>query len=115
MDEKIIAALFGLIGGTIGSLVAPWIHWAVERRRTQLANRKEQIADLRRLATQMDLHELFDTAEYAALRPHLSTQALSRIEGQRVVHIVMGRDRQPSRENTLFDEIARIEREWKLV
>ena len=37
--NAIIAGLVGLITGAIGSLIAPWVQWGVEKRRKKLERR----------------------------------------------------------------------------
>ena len=36
-----ISSVFGLIGGAITSLAAPWVHWGIEKRRDKM-NRRPQ-------------------------------------------------------------------------
>jgi hypothetical protein len=47
--EGWLAALFGLIGGTVASLIAPWAHWGVEKQRIRLEARRQMIADVRQV------------------------------------------------------------------
>src|SRR5215212_3297925 len=42
-----LPALLGLVAGVVGSLVAPWVHWTIERRRVRLHRRQQLIEDLR--------------------------------------------------------------------
>ncbi|HEX5317039.1 MAG TPA: hypothetical protein VFX22_10355, partial [Candidatus Kapabacteria bacterium] len=69
MNSTIISAIIGLVTGAIGSLIAPWSQWLVERHRALLANRKSQLNEWRRAATEYDWEELANTHEYATLRP----------------------------------------------
>ncbi len=43
----VISGIFGLIGGAIGSLVAPWLNWKIEVKKEQLKSKKELILNLR--------------------------------------------------------------------
>ena len=44
-----IAAVAGLTSGAIGSLIAPWVHHAIESRRMAIEYRQQLIRDLRNL------------------------------------------------------------------
>ena len=39
----VIPSSLGLLGGTIGSLIAPWVSWGIEKRREKLKYRREII------------------------------------------------------------------------
>jgi hypothetical protein len=39
----VIGGIAGLITGTIGSLIAPWVHWGIEKRRSQAERRRALI------------------------------------------------------------------------
>jgi hypothetical protein len=40
----VIGGLSGLITGAIGSLVAPWVNWGIEKRRKKMDRHRELIA-----------------------------------------------------------------------
>lgn len=113
MDEKIIAALLGLVAGVVGSLIAPWVQWAVEKRRSTLAYRADTIRRWRE-AVDGDPRGFLNTSQYASLRPHLKKEVLSRVEDHRT-HIAAGGRGGDAKKQMLLDEIARIEREWGLL
>ncbi|GLE56617.1 hypothetical protein NJBCHELONAE_19260 [Mycobacteroides chelonae] len=52
MSSEIVVALIGgaagLVSGTIGSLIAPWSQWGVERHRLRRQRRAELLAEWRR-------------------------------------------------------------------
>lgn len=89
MDTKVqialIAGLLGFSGGVVGSLIAPWVNWGIEKRREKLKYRRDLVQRWRE-AIEKDFDQLAfnDTALYASLRPHLSKDALDAIEGNRI-------------------------------
>ena len=111
------AAICGLAGGVIGSLVAPWVHWGVEKRRQRQAKRRELIRSCRSvLSTEIDKETFRDTEVYSQLRPHLYKAVIKEIERKESSEAL--------KENTnpvedfkqlLLEDIARIEREWILI
>lgn len=113
-----VAAFTGFVTGGLGSLVAPWATWGVEKQRQRLAKR-QKLMDRARLWTgyppcatgEFRRHEM-----YPMLRPYLDSALVASIEGAPDAS-------QRDDENTvdaefkdaLLRDIARIEREWKLV
>lgn len=53
MSPEIVAALVGgvagLLTGVVASLAAPWVHWAIERRRRSFEHKTTLIKDIRAL------------------------------------------------------------------
>jgi len=41
--QALPGAIGGLISGTVASLVAPWVQWAIEKRRSKLDYRMESV------------------------------------------------------------------------
>jgi len=80
--QFVVPALLGLIGGVIGSLVAPWVQWAVEKRRGRTDHRRELIRQWRMDFEEFeyDEHRLGDSASYSAVRPHLRPEVRDAIE-----------------------------------
>lgn len=110
-----IPALIGLIAGIVGSLIAPWVHWGVEKRRARQAKRSELIHSCRMLlSTGIDKKTFRETELYSRLRPHLFKQAIEDLEGGQAES---GEDEASKNrfKQKLLDEIARIEREWVLI
>jgi hypothetical protein len=116
----IVPAVSALVGGAIGSLGAPWIHWNIEKRKLRLAARRELIASWRTAvgwqSWEAGSKAFRETEAYASLRLHLSPEMKKKIEDD-TVHVVLG-GRNAGANNfapVLLDEIARIEREWGLL
>jgi hypothetical protein len=102
--------------GAFGGLTTAWALWGAEKRRMRV-QRKQQLIHAWRtellpaLRDEISRTEFLNHPTYSSLRPHLSAEFIKRLEtGSSTVNIGGG----PLR--LLFiDEIARIEREWKLI
>lgn len=111
-------AVSGSIFGAIASLLAPWSHWGVEKRRGRLEAKRQMIVDWRAAIEQRrgDIKSFRETPSYASLRNHLPEELIQRFESkERVIHKggrYAGLDYFAVR---LLDEIARLEHEWELV
>jgi hypothetical protein len=123
--QYVVPAIVGGAAGVVASVAAPWTNWAVERRRSQMANRREMVGNWRgmldrehvwRVGPDGRLHLLVDR-DYGSLRPFLSPEAIDELEGSQfnVAGVVL--QAQLARlHGLLAAEIARIEqRDWRLV
>lgn len=120
-----------LVGGIAGS-AAFYFQWDVEKRRAKLARRSSMVDTWRRnlledWPTQNGIgvvppggHSVCSRPDYASLRPHLSEQYRSQIEGSQPdagklsapTKIIVGYD---TLRLGMVSEIGRIERAWGLV
>jgi hypothetical protein len=116
-----VPALLGFIGGVIGSIVAPWIHWGVEKRKLKLAARQELIVKARRVvAGDLDKFAFRETPTYSTLRPLLSERTRKEIESDAITIQRSGRG---SGEHSgprhyarlVLDDLQRLEIKWKLL
>src|SRR5215211_2793837 len=120
-------AIAGLISGVIGSLIAPWVHWAIEKRHNLFNYRRELVETWRNELEHYDYESgnVRTTATYSAIRPHLKQGVRERLESPRTVHVesesregvsdvtVSGKS-PASVKNMLLDEVARLEQQWGL-
>ena len=111
----IVGGLAGIVTGGISSLIAPWANWGIEKRKQKLAHRRELIAKWREMikeAVQQEkpLVEFLERhKDYYSLKPHLRQGIHA---GERTFTVGASVDTPVL---LLIDEIARIEREWKLI
>jgi hypothetical protein len=106
-----------ILGG-IGGLIVIWAQWGIEKRRQRLRQRSELILSWRfallPLISQSErdwvAHRVgvLTSPEYASLRSHLSRRTRKRFEAERQVGDGI-------RTKMIVYEVARIERQWKLV
>ncbi len=130
LDTRIIPAFLGLLAGAISSLIAPWVHWGVEKRKLRLQTRAELIKEARE-ALECGNHtneEFRHLSVYSRIRPFLSAHAIKAVEGEtprgnpfssaQVIRIVAGNGRHsgvnPFRAKVL-DELTELEKKWGLV
>lgn len=120
-----------ILGGA-GGLITIWANWGIEKRRQRLQRRRELVTGWRMnllptlegasvLWTGERKQKLLSSPYYASLRPHLSIGAIKRIEHDHI-KIVISRTGGPENSwlyhfplNLIVEEIARIEKKWRLV
>ena len=112
-----IPALTGLIAGTIGSLIAPWVNWGIEKRKLRLTARREFIAAARRsLDVGSDKNEFRESAIYSQLRPFLSERTRKEIESDTITIQMGGRGSGADNYRPhVLDELHTLENKWKLL
>ena len=120
MDEFLKIAVssgFGLVSGGIGSLIAPWVDWGVEKKRILLTARRDFLKECREQVHKALSREAFrDSHIYARLRPLLSPKTLKMIETETITIQTGGRGGGVNNyAPAILDDIARIEREWGLL
>jgi hypothetical protein len=116
LSGTVVAAAAGLLAGVVGSLVAPWVRWGVEKRKLRRQYRLDLIVAWRGLAgvEEFDRRLLINNSLYGPLRPLLSPKAIEQLERSGRHILVATSIRDPDR-SCLLQEIARIEKEWGLL
>ncbi|WP_457652210.1 hypothetical protein [Rhodocaloribacter sp.] len=112
-----IPALLGLIGGVVGSLVAPWVHWAIEKRRSKFEYRKSLIEKWRAEIDAFDweTENFGNTSTYAAMKPYMKSEVVEKFEAQRTYYVTPDGGRGKNlKKQWASDEVARIEKAWEL-
>lgn len=128
-SKIIIPAIAGLLAGFLGSLVAPWIHWGIEKKKHRRETQSALLSQARELLCNENLSnkEFRNTLIYSQVKPHLSSITVKAIEGEHsgegvsqteVINIVVGENRMsgvnPFR-NQVLDELTLLEKKWKLI
>lgn len=113
------SAATGLLAGTIASLIAPWVHWGIEKKRNRLEARRRTIQEWREAIKNPDLYDRNAfrlSAAYSTLRPFLSREMVKAIEDD-VIHLQLGgRGAGPNNfVPKLLDRVSELERKWKLI
>lgn len=112
-----IPALTGLLAGAIGSLIAPWINWGIEKRKLRLTARRELITTARHsLEAGLKKNDFRESTIYSQLRPFLSEHTQKKIETDTVTVQVGGRGAGANNYRPdVLDEIHTLEKKWKLL
>jgi len=113
-----VIALIGLIGGVIGSIAAPWVNWGIEKRRLKHTRKMELIKEWRTFIEAFDFENqnFGNSTVYGAMRPYMEEEIIKKFEAQRTIHIPPD----GGRGDQLFkqwasDQVAMIEKKWKLI
>jgi hypothetical protein len=121
--EYVLPAVLALIGGLVGSLIAPIVQWSIEKRRGKAGYRREMIQRWRKAIEHHDFHKRWQkpdqpfagTAEYAELRHHIDREFTRALDAGDTIFVAVG-GRGPIEERTrLLDAIADLERKWGLL
>lgn len=80
--EHLTAAIIGLFSGAAGSLIAPWVHWGVEKRRDKRAARKDLIIETRKYICSNSFSGVSFSKEtfFIQLKPYLGKKVVEWIE-----------------------------------
>lgn len=118
MDEKLIAAIIGFVSGVLGTFIAPWVGWGIEKRRMKQQNRKEAVATWRQVIYRVAKGETYSDAGELDFLLHqepefLRLKALLSPEVQEL----FARNEVGSEQalEALQSDLSRIEKEWKLL
>jgi hypothetical protein len=122
MEPSIISAIVGgvagLITGAIGSLVAPWVSWGIEKKRRKQERRIELIKQWREILTKQDFsrEDFLNHPLYGPLRELISEDIQKIIERPtNEIHVRMDSPINDYDQDILRQEIARIEKLWDLI
>ena len=120
MPPEIIAALFGLIGGAIASLIAPWVHFFIERRKKSIEYKIQLISNTRKLLNNSAaMTEIKSSSLWGFINDHLSDDERNRAFPVRTLHVKEDDgaeiSEQETRKQSISKMLSRLEREWKLV
>jgi len=119
VTAAIIGGVSGLLAGVVGSLVAPWVHWGIEKRRDRRTVQCDLLGVARQHAASREFGASWFAEQqvYARLKPHLSADVVHAIEDPEDARDQMddpGQFREGLRREVL-DELSRIERKWGLI
>lgn len=142
--DFITVALIALVSGAIGSLVAPWVNWGIEKKKILLDERKNTIKEVRKLVIdenknfgkltkdlttgKLKVNQLypdavtyFDTLNrhsiFHKIVPHLELNTLSVLKNSELFKLEdRGTDLGglPTPFQIVLDNLSKIEREWDL-
>lgn len=115
--KYVLPGILGFVGGVVGSLVAPWVRWGVEKRRLRQTKRQELINGCRMLlTTDIDKKTFRESDLYTKIRIHLYARVIEAIEKDDPPEPAPdGTEPAPDFRQVVLEDIARIEKEWVLI
>jgi hypothetical protein len=110
-----VPAITGLITGGIGSLIAPWINWGVEKRRRKHEARRNFIEEARNaVVTTEDARDFRERAIYSQLKPYLSKDSLDFLTTPNVMRVEIPGNLL-TYHTPVLEDISRLEAKWDLL
>jgi hypothetical protein len=108
MDEKIIAAILGIIGGVAGSMFTPWAKWQFEKKRQRYQNRIKFLKEARDLAyrTRGNFGFFITIEYYSQVRAYLPKKLIHKWEVSQDF-----KDGYPD----LLDVLSDLEKKWGIL
>lgn len=113
----IISGVIGLITGAVGSLIAPWVHWGIEKKRGKHERRAKLIEQWREIISSENFsnEQLLNHPLYGPLREQLSKEVIEQLERPDTSLMVsMTASTSPDRD-VVMREVAIIEKKWGLI
>lgn len=117
---EIVAPVITAILGFLGGLIAPWVRHKVRAAAELQAARRSQIEEWRaaieraNFNDEQTLEEFSSASTYSSLRQRMRSSVIEKFEKDRTIYIGGSRGNDVRR-HMLLDEVARLEREWKLL
>ena len=105
---KVLPAILGFVAGAIGSLVAPWVNWGIEKRRERRKRRQELVDSWRQyVENNFEWSSFRNTATFSQMKPYLSAKMVKEldpvVEGEKpTIHL-----RSPIGEDTRYKTATR--------
>ncbi|WP_145984909.1 hypothetical protein [Geobacter sulfurreducens] len=113
----IIGGLAGLCTGVLGSLVAPWVQWAIERRRKEIEYKHKIIFEVRKLLDEKStIDEIMASSYWGVIDAHLNSSERNVIFGEMRI-VVLGDISDPDiiKKREISKMLTRLESKWELV
>lgn len=113
--EHVLTAIIALISGALGSLLAPWIHWDIERKRENLKEKLKLIEEIRTHILKDDIRteKFLNSLNFIKIRPFLDNKFVQTLEDLNVTEITTNQYRS-TYQMKFLSEIDRIEKDWGL-
>lgn len=120
--DAVISAAAGLIAGVIGSLIAPWVNWGIEKRRARMNGRRDLVRSAREMiADEDDMLRFIRSDIYHQLKPYLSIETNRFLsDGPNHINLVIhggeyGPIRIMSYKEKVREDLSELERKWGIV
>jgi hypothetical protein len=121
--QEFVVAIIGFFGGVCGSIVAPWVHWYIEKYRMRFKRRVGLIDECKRYISNRDsfnLAEFMKTDIYSRIKVDLPQDLVKEIESMSLIKPISiklsGRGVGiKDYKIELLDAVTKIEQKWKLL
>ena len=120
MSPEIAAALVGgiagLLSGAVASLVAPWVQWAIEKRRKSIEYKELLIKELRALIDRSEnIEEIMASSLWGFIESNLTKEERGNFCNARVIHVTDHKITQGKIKMQIIGRmVARLENEWHI-
>jgi hypothetical protein len=114
----VVPAVIGLLSGAIGSLIAPWVNWGIEKHRARLKHRKEVVDRIRTLIDHPGFNKqsFRRTQEYLHLKPLIGVDVVNSVESD--LHALVpanGDEPHAAYRRALHEALTELEYSWDLI
>jgi len=118
-SDHLLAAFLGFLGGVVGSLIAPWVHWGIEKRRDNLKARRALILNAREYIESKPFSGFQFSQEnhFIQLKPYIDHKVIDWIDNFEKYYDAVD-DNSNMHENLkveLLKQLQRIEKKWGLI
>ena len=117
--EHLLTILIGFFSGAAGSLIAPWVHWGIEKRRDKRTVRKDLIIKNRQYISSKSFSgfEFSKETYFIQLKPYFEKKVVDWTENFEHYYEVVD-DNSTMHEDLkveLLKQLQRIEKRWGLI
>jgi hypothetical protein len=116
--QILLTGLIGLISGAIGSLIAPWVKWGIEKRKMRFEYRIKVIDDIRALVKiePFDRVKIINSSSYKIIKEDLSKSTIDELERPiNQIKVYVGHHPIDPERNAILEDIVRLQKKWKIV
>ncbi|PXW67861.1 hypothetical protein BZA03_1224 [Alteromonas sp. I10] len=115
ITKLLVPAITGLFAGTIGSLIAPWVNWRIEKHRKSIEYKQDLIKDARKLVDNADsLEAILSSSLWGFISSHLTKEERYSVSSGNHLHqpSIQGMDELAMRKQKISHMLHRLESEW---
>jgi hypothetical protein len=112
----VIVALIGLVSGAIGSIIAPWANWSIEKKRKSIEYKHKLISDVRVLIdSSSSIEDILKSSVWGVIKVNLSKGEVHSISADNLIHqSSFGMSELDMRKMALSEAIHKLEQRWQL-
>lgn len=117
VTKLLVPAITGLIAGTLGSLIAPWVNWRIEKKRKSIEYKQNLIKETRNLVDTADsLEVILSSSLWGFISEHLTTREKESVSSGRTIHMTdwPKMSELDMRKQHISKMLHRLEKEWVL-